>query len=39
MKCGVLKVMEVISVIFQFTHSVAEMCKHVMVQYKYMQFI
>jgi len=39
MKCGVLKVIEVISVIFQFTHLVAEMYKHIMVQYKYVQFI
>jgi hypothetical protein len=31
--------MEVISITFQFTHSVAEMYKHVMVQYKYMQLI
>jgi len=39
MKCGVMKVIEVISVIFQFTHSFAEIYKHIMVQYKYMQFI
>jgi len=39
MKCGVLKVVEVISVIFQFTYSVAEIYKHVMIRYKYMQFI
>jgi hypothetical protein len=39
MRCGVLKAMEVIGDIFQFTHSVVEMYKHVMVQYKYMQFI
>jgi hypothetical protein len=39
MKCGVLKVIEVINAIFQFTQSFDDMYKDVMVHYKDVQCV